>query len=228
MEKKSKVSAWLPAMALSFCSACSSLYSPSSHNAPVLLNKGDIQINAGIGTRGYQADIAGALLNHVGMIGSYRYHESSEFLSDESDTEQNFQFGLGYFRKQSKDTHKNVAVFVGYQQGSVRGLSTYDGFFIQPQIGYRSRVFDAALSVRIDQVYVQAAQSHILYTIEPAATLGFGREPLKLCMQIGVLAKMNNYSPMVLDPSYRPNMCLGLRFNWNVKRARTAPVQIDN
>jgi len=142
-----------------FSVGCAPLYTPNIIHAPLFLQKNDADIQLGIGTCGYDAQVAYAPTNYLGVM------VNSSFKNKET-TDTNFyhkhnflEVGLGYYGKIGAAGRFECYAGYGNAQaesfmdgfyGLVKGR--YNRFFIQPSIGAKTDVFEGAFSLRV--VYI--------------------------------------------------------------------------
>lgn len=228
---------------------CRTVYAPNMQNVPLFTDGG--QLRATISTTNYQ--VAYSIARHIGIManGQYKVSEwSMPSLIDENkqDNFQNIKWvvegGAGYFKSHGE----GVLVTEVYAGGGWGGITftktssdtlglnttlkeTFSAnmlkFFIQPNLGLTSQVFDVALSSRLvvlnflniynygysqdDLAYYKLLNTdknpHIF--IEPAVTVRFGYRYVKFHMQfitsILVTAYSINHNPF--------NFNVGLHIN---------------
>lgn len=225
------ISGLLP-LALNQCTP--RFYAPNGLQAPLFREKGEfhasVGYNGGETIEGTDVQAAYAITPRLAVMTNGFF---KGFNSSSTSDEFGFSFGeaaLGYFRPFGRGG--SFEVYGGYGAGSARGVyangsnsfysggSTYTGdrlsgrfarWFVQPNLGYTSRGFDIAFSLRVaglrlhdveaqlrasqypnepheaakDVLMLQRASSHLL--VEPALTLRGGWKYVKLELQ-GILS----------------------------------------
>ncbi|HEX5023867.1 MAG TPA: hypothetical protein VFV68_01285 [Agriterribacter sp.] len=220
-----------------FLSSCNRYYyKPNAVNAPLFTDGGQAHV-AVVGSVGsangdydhegtrYVFDVQAAVspINHLGIIANYSTYgytaDNPEPVTGNVDGKANLlEFGIGgYYAKGNK--FKMVAdCYMGYGAGQIR--SDVDmrikRFFIQPGIGVRSPVFDAAFNLRMSSVryddfdakgkgddYLENknlinsnGQRRIDNTtyafIEPAFTIRTGYQFMKVQMQVALAQELTS------------------------------------
>lgn len=209
-----------------FQSGCTVTYAPNSHNVPLLQQKGELALNAGlyeaVGSTpyaGFEFQGAYALTQHVGVMTNLLSAQSLEI----NGNNYLFELGSGYYKTIGTGGVFNVYGGIGFgslQSYFLNSSSTnalnYQRFFMQPAIGYTSRGFECAFSLRmcglnyaqqqsaINEYYAnESSPSKFSILAEPAFTLRGGWKYLKLQLQLG-------YSVNLTDANQFPCTTLSL------------------
>jgi hypothetical protein len=215
-------------------------YTANTQNVPLISEKGETNLT--LSGNGNQVEFQGA----YGVTSGFAVQVNGGlFIPEDHDNGDGgsgkfFEVGAGYFKPVTEkfvfelyglagtgsiENHlESTAASAPGTQGDISANVFRYG--IQPNFGYKSKYFSAALSSRIvnlrysniegdlifngeDEVaYLRANDSHFL--IEPAVTLRAGVEKVKLQLQIG-------YSYNVTTENFRQNdgfITIGLNFNF--------------
>jgi hypothetical protein len=200
--------------------SCAPAYVPNVINAPLLTNRGEVQAAINAGTSGVDPQFAYAISNHIGMM------VNGSFENQTSDTTNNFhkhsliEIGAGYYTYFG--TRMKFETFGGMGFGKLQ--AEYDNnmwvsrsdvncsrYFIQPTIGFTTKVFDAGISSRfvLVNLHQQSGKSNTGLFMEPAITAKLGYDHIKALMQLGVSMPLNSNK---LEFSYQPFLfSIGLR-----------------
>ncbi|MBK9731619.1 MAG: hypothetical protein IPO83_10105 [Chitinophagaceae bacterium] len=218
-----------------FLNSCTVTYAPNSHNVPLLEEKGELALSAGVyeaagGTEyaGYEAQGAYAVTHHLGLMTNLLLAGSLSVNGNHS----LFEVGTGYYH--TLGTSGVFDAYGGIGFGSLHSYTSnstvintlnYQRFFMQPSIGYTSRAFDCAFSLRMCGLNYAEQQSAIdeyyenefgppKFSIlaEPAFTLRGGWKYVKLQLQLG-------YSINLTDADQFPctTLSMGAYFTLNKK-----------
>lgn len=219
-----------------FISSCSpKFYAPTTAITPLFREKGEAQFSGHIGTgdvidRSLQVQAACAIDSHLAIFGTFytaqsNYH-NNEPISVNAGKGSQIELAVGYFAPISSKV--SYEIYGGFARGNVtndyqkRYTSNTSGnkwfpqsisnncfkSFVQGNIGYRSKYFDAVFNMRlgylkiggitetlptIDTGYVGTPIEAVekiksnpnSFLIEPGLTLRVGYEPLKLQFHFG-------------------------------------------
>lgn len=215
-------------------SSCKTVYYPTTHNSPMLNNKGEFQASGIIGTGNFELQTAYAITDNIGVMlnGSYfngtREIEINNEKTEIKEMHNLIEAGAGYFTNFGK--LGKLEVFAGGGVGKVpanfRGIDYYDGtqtsdmtkLFIQPSIGLGSDFVDFSGGVRISAVNVSRAMR--LFA-EPELTIKLGYKHVRLVASIGLALPMNNINNSrndeLLSWDYNP-VIIGLGIQLNLGR----------
>lgn len=202
--------------------SCAPVYVPNVVNAPMLTNKGEVQVALHAGTSGFDPQFAYAITNNIGIM------VNGSFQNTTSDSTNNYhkhgfgEVGLGYLKAIGQ--RGKFETFVGYGKGTIQALyennlwtsrSDVDmgRFFIQPTIGMTSKVFDLGISTRLSFVNItDGTNSASRVFAEPALTAKIGWDHLKIVGQLGISAPLNEDSNSI---DYQPLLfSLGIMGNF--------------
>ncbi len=227
---------------LCLISACSpKYYTPNTQNVPLLSSQGETNLT--LSGNGNQVEFQGAnaITDHLGIKANGGLFIPADLDNGNGGSGKFLEAGIGYFKELSPgwvfETYgiAGLGSFENHLPGSATTTLLTMGDIsanifrigLQPNIGYKSKFFSAALSTRIanlsynniegdlifdgeDQVnYLEENKSNIL--IEPALTIRGGLEKLKLQLQYGYSFNASN-SNFSQDKTY---LTLGLNFNFN-------------
>ena len=210
---------------LMLISGCAPIYTPNIIHTPLFSEKNDADIQLGSGTCGYDAQIAYAPLNHLGLMinSSFRNKNVSDtnFYNKHSFVEG----GLGYFGK--FNVKGRYECYAGYGTGTSEnydatfyGLVTgsYNRYFFQPSVGIKTDVFEGAFSVRLVYLDMYKISKNVGYTrnqlsagyYEPVFTARVGYKFVKFFMQAGLSIPMQDQlkytdSPFVFNVGFNLN-----------------------
>lgn len=204
--------------------SCHVLYIPTSHNIPLLSNKGEGQITLASTTGGFGGLTAFGITDNIGVMANGFYLPGEEEVVINNDTTKyNYniwlaELGLGYY-KQLADR----GVFEIYAGGGIGKVpndfenTIFTGekvqmnkFFIQPSIGLKSKVVYSGAAIRLSMVNMNK-QSDFL--IEPGVVFRLGYQKIKFYSNLGLSFKANRDKPITWD--HIPFMIgIGLEFNF--------------
>ncbi len=213
----------IAAMAFLFAS-CHVLYIPTSHNIPLLSNKGEGQITLATTTGGFGGLTAFGVTDNIGVMANGFYLPGEEEVVVNNDTTKyNYdiwltELGLGYY-KQLADR----GVFEIYAGGGIGKVpndfenTVFTGekvpmnkFFIQPSIGLKSKVVYSGAAIRLSMVNMNKQTD---YLIEPGVVFRLGYQNIKFYSNLGLSLKANRDKQISWD--HIPFMIgLGLEFNF--------------
>ena len=204
--------------------ACSPAYTPNVVNTPLLSNKGEFQAGIGTGISGVDPQLAYALTDNIGIMlnGSFCNRKSDE--SSSSNYYHNHTFieaAAGYYKKVSHNGR--LSIFSGYGFGTVdaeyknnlvssQSKANIYRYFIQPDIGVTSNVFDGSFASRIVLVDINKDGHSFSAFAEPVLTGKFGYKHIKFYVQAGIslpLSKSNNYDYQPFIFSFGMNFKFG-------------------
>ena len=228
-------------VALAGFSSCSTiLYAPNSENVPLFTAKhqAKAEVNTCSETDGLSSIIMGAnfqgayaVSDHVGLISNLFVAGGEDIFSGESGSGGLFEGGAGYFQNISEHI-----VFEAYggagigwvKHGSmINTITTEDKvkgqrLFAQPAIGYTSKNFDAAFSLRScaafynnpplltkdDPFYSLTANNKSAMIMEPAFTLRAGFQHVKFQTQFGISFNLNNQLQDIFFSTFGICICI--------------------
>jgi len=141
------------------------LYRQNVINVPLFQEKGQVHVGGHIGFTGCDGQVAASLMNNLAVIGSYSFLNNSTNYSNTNYTKlhhQFYEFGVGHFRKNSKDFIHEY--FILYGEGktdlqstsasdvgqSTRLLSSnYSRFTVQADFGKVKEAFEYSFTPRV-------------------------------------------------------------------------------
>lgn len=237
--KKSGLIILVTALGLSACNP--KFYTPNTQNVPLISEKGETNLT--LAGNGNQVEFQGAygVSKNIAIQANAGLFIPSDLDDGNGGSGQFFELGAGYFEKINE-----IWVFETY---GILGFGSFENHLpsttpenpqtkgdisanifrigVQPNFGYKSKHFSAAVSSRFvnlsysnvtgdlifdgeNQIgYLKDNSSHFL--IEPALTLRGGFEKVKLQVQFGYSWNLTN-SDFRQDNSL---MTIGLNFNFN-------------
>jgi len=197
-------------------------YSPNTQNVPLLRGKGDHSVSVtGNDTRG-ELQAAYAVGNRLALGVTGGRFRQKDNASGDGGSGTFGEVAVGYFQNISEHVVFETYGLVGvgsvenHFPSSVAANPGTDGkiasdlmrFGVQPALGYRGRLFEAAISTRVASLnYSNAsgglvfdrqaqvgylASNNRLWLVEPALTLRGGARFLKLQLQIGRSVNLTN------------------------------------
>lgn len=205
----------LMAMPLAVGACAPKYYAPNTQNVPLLTRRSDYSAGAAVGDSRIEVQGAYAVTNELALSVNAAHYDKRDDVDGDGGGGGLLEVGFGYQRP--LDEYFHIGVFGLLGGGSVENhfpstVASNPGtsgeieakltrFGVQPFIGFRSRFFEAAASVRVvglrysditgslvfggvDQVQLLSGQTeHTL--LEPALTVRGGFETLKLHLQMG-------------------------------------------
>ncbi len=213
-------------------------YSPNTQNVPLISEKGETNLT--LSGNGNQIEFQGAhgITDAIAIQANGGLFIPSDLDNGDGGSGKFFEVGVGYYTPVAEGFVFETYGLIGFGNMENHFPSKPEGntgvdissnivrFGIQPNFGYKSKYFSAAVSSRFvnlmytgiegdlifggeNQVdYLEANKSNFL--IEPALTLRGGMERLKLQLQIGYSLNLSN-SDFKQD---KTSMTLGLNFNF--------------
>jgi hypothetical protein len=221
-------------------SACNpTFYSPDTQNVPLISQKGETNLT--VAGNGNQVEFQGAY--GFGKVLSVKANGSFFIPADldngDGGSGRYFEAGLGYFKPLVGNFVFETYGIVGFGRmenhfpSAVSGNPGTSGdisasvfrYGLQPNFGYKTKHFTAALSARLvnlvysdiegDLVYLSRNQADYLnsnksnFLVEPAITIRGGLEKIKLQVQYGYSHNMSNKN-FSQDDNF---LTVGLNFN---------------
>ncbi len=205
--------------AIILINACAPAYIPNVVNAPMLNNKGETQLSIHGAVSGFDAQMAFASTDNIGLM------INSSFINRTDDTSENYhkhsfvEAAVGYYTTFASDGHFEIFGGYGFGKTEIRNNNTllhafdyvkasYQRAFIQPNLGFSSKIIDIAFSPRL--VYVMMKPENLQYTtinkffVEPTGTFKFGFKYFFLSFQTGFSIPLSgsddawfNYNPFI-------------------------------
>jgi hypothetical protein len=226
------------ACVLLFVSACSYVYVPNAAHIPLISKKGDVSATVLTGTSNFDFQTAYGLTDQLALMlnGSFsnrtRTTDSSAFHRHSL-----VEAAAGYYKKIGRSGVLEVYGGGGYgstfnyeQDNSYlfwgESSGKYAKFFIQPNIGATSDIFDGGLSFRLcyvnyfDYMYYNDPwpAQHSLF-VEPVLTGKIGYKNVKFIMQLGFSFPVMMSSDVVTFEPFILNV--GLNFKINTIRSKS-------
>jgi len=209
---------------LIFLSSCSlQLYAPNSENVPLFTEKKEARLEANFSGEtdvlstsifGFNFQGAYAVSNHVGVMSNLFFAGGEDIWSEERASGGLFEAGAGYFQTLSQ--HVVFETYGGGGIGWVKRESYYNNsasheklngqrIFVQPALGFTSKSFDAAFSLRCcelfynnssnangDSILLLNNRNNSSMVVEPAITLRAGGQHVKFQTQFGISFNLND------------------------------------
>jgi len=227
-------------LVVGFASCSPKFYTPNTQNVPLISEKGET--NLSLSGNGNQVEFQGAygIAKNIALKANGGLFIPSDLDNGNGGSGKFIEFGGGYFKPITEkwifetygiigigsfENHLPSAKTVSPQtNGNISANILRVG--IQPNFGYKSKYFSAAVSSRIvnlsysningDLIFENENQPNYLKTnssnflVEPALTIKGGGEKLKLQIQYGYSLNLTN-SNFRQDKSF---LTLGLNFNF--------------
>src|SRR5690554_1920849 len=213
---------------LTALTACSPVfYSPSSQHVPLITEENELAVSGGyVGSESAEGMTLKAAYavspNWALMAGGSLYFRGEDTNNDKSGSGGFVEGGAGYFKQVSeKFVFETYGLFSygGMNNRFPQSVADYPntngkinadifGVAVQPSLGFKSRFFDAALSLRANRINYMNIRGSLItqnsdqetagsqqtylsdhrgnFLLEPALTLRGGLEYLKLQLQTGV------------------------------------------
>lgn len=198
-------------LALPVLPACAPVYVPNTVHAPMLEERGDIQVGGYAGTSGIDLQAAAALTDHVGAFADFSFG-NQEGDADDPANDDDFhrhrfgEVGIGYFTELGRVGHFEVYGGYGLGQaeaadeyqfispGLVTATGRYTRFFVQPAVGVDVgplRVNGAARLVRVnfyefETSSLTVSEDQTAFFVEPAVGLSLGTGTVRFGTQVGM------------------------------------------
>jgi len=206
-----------------FLNSCSPLYFPNMVNSPLLRDKGECQLMAGNGNSGYNAQLAYAPINHLGLIagGSLNNSPHSDFYT--------YNVGAGYFGSIPEDPSTKYELFMGAGKGKIMNQSfnfvsdqtvnaDYTHLFLQSGLGLENRFVGGGIALRLSYIDMQIADLSSSKTgnyrdlyFEPAINLKIGYKNIKFIIQAELSQRLTGRNSYNYDYNFL-TISLGLQF----------------
>ncbi|PKP36927.1 MAG: hypothetical protein CVT98_06800 [Bacteroidetes bacterium HGW-Bacteroidetes-15] len=232
--------------AIASSSCTTTYYVPNSATVPLLREKGEKQVAITMGTSDYTINygISGAfaISNNIGTIVNATYINGGEadgaFIAGDYNPNRKgsmAELGIGYYKAFPTNNRVVFETYLGYGflKGNVAVNNTQSISyqihrpFIQPSFGYTSKYLDAALGLRLVQIYYSnvnpsqifaddAEALNLFYSLdkkilfEPSLTIRVGVESIKLQLQF-LTSTHSNVSHLPIDGV---NLSAGLHFKF--------------
>lgn len=212
-------------LVIPFTSCVHYYYAPNGHNVPLLKEKGETKIVAALSGgdefTGFEAQFSSAVAKNIGIMANFMTgsgEENYESGRNESGKGTFFEIGTGYYKPLGQrfvfETYGGIglgSINNEYSQGDSKVKFTR--LFIQPNIGYKVRGFEVALSSRFSGLNYHSVISNNLepydqydleyiknnkfsFLFEPALTIRGGGEKFKIQLQLVLSENLNNRNLM--------------------------------
>jgi hypothetical protein len=213
------------AVVLLSATSCSTIYIPNAANVPLISTKGEVQASVLTGTSHLDFQGAYGLTDKIALMANTSFASRNRNVLDSAKMHVHNlgELACGYYNKVGRSGRLEVYGGLGYgdtkdyDQGNTSSWQNVNGrygkFFIQPNIGATSDIFDGAMSLRACFVKYfdfnyggtnYKAQKSIF--IEPVLTGKIGYKNVKFITQIGfsfpVLASASDlvtFDPFILN-----------------------------
>ena len=223
-----------------FASCSPKYYTPNTLNVPLFSEKGETNLTLSGNVNQVEFQGAYAVANNIAIIANGGVIMPGNLETGNGGSGKLVELGAGYFKPVTENWIFETYGIVGYGSMENHLPSTKDYYpltkgnisanllrvGIQPNFGYKTKNFSAAISSRIvnlsysnikgDLIYDDVVQTNYLkdnssnFLIEPALTLRGGFEKFKLQLQYGYCINLTNNN-------FRQdnwNLTLGLNFNF--------------
>ncbi|MCB8963639.1 MAG: hypothetical protein H6536_01185 [Bacteroidales bacterium] len=198
--------------------SCHVLYYPNSINSPLLRNKGDAQINASVGASGYEAQIAYAITNNIGIMANGQVLKNT---NHDSINEQRTltEIGIGY-----TEVIGDNGIFEFYGGAGFGRVpfdtktSNYNGtqttpitrYFLQPGIGFFNDLMDISIVTRLSAVDI-ADETNWFFEPGVMTKIGYKRIRLYACAGVSIPFKryderLWNHNPIMFSVGLHVNI----------------------
>ncbi len=207
--------------------SCKVAYFPTTHNSPMLSNKGEFQASGIIGAGNLELQTAYAVTDNIGVMLNGSYFSDKREISLDEDitkdiTEQRtlIEAGAGYFTKIGGSVILEVygGGGIGKVPGDFRYVDyTYDGsqtasmskIFLQPAIGLGSDLADFSGVFRVSLITIN---NETRYFVEPGLLMKVGYKNVRFVGNLGFSASY--YANKTFSWDHNPFIIgLGLQFN---------------
>lgn len=224
-----------------FASCNPKFYTPNTHNVPLISEKGETNLT--LAGNGNQIEFQGAygIATNIALVANGGLFIPANLDNGNGGSGKFIEFGGGYFKSISEHLIFETYGIFGFGSFENHLPSTRNDYpqtngdisanilriGIQPNFGYKSKYFSAAVSSRIvnlsyykikgDLIFQDIYQTNYLkknssnFLVEPALTIRGGFEKLKLQLQYGYSLNLSN-SDFRQDNSF---LTVGLNFNFN-------------
>lgn len=198
---------------LTIMSCAPEFYSPNRINIPELKHKKDLRITAAKGYLGFEAQMAYAITNKIGLITNYaNYVDGEDSEGFDGGNGSGLEFGTGYFTSKENFIFENYAsIGFGSFYNRAKFISPIDKdddgkidsdftkISIQSSLTYQSKYFSISSAVRYTNLTYNNIEGNYTYLsynlgnhlrgnpvhnfIEPALQLGCGYKNIRLNLQ---------------------------------------------
>jgi len=194
-----------------YLTSCTNLYYPNSINAPAFSKKGQVAVNAGVGNKATNLQLAVAVTDKKAIMLNYnrgkydlKYSypafikgEQTIFSHVEGHQHSFIEAGAGLFRAYNKYRRHEVFALFGYGTSNsytneYNKQGNYFRFAIQNDIGVETKVLEGIFSIRAGYLTLKGEKSNegkfeqSSCFLDPAVTLRAGWKQIKINAQAGV------------------------------------------
>ena len=218
------------AIIISFTSCTHKYFYPLTPNIPMHSTAGEVTLSGNYSFNdridGVEGQVAYSATDHIGFIGNFIYAKGVEDKVTDYGQGKMGEAGIGYFTNKGKlhlaiyaggglgdQYHRYRSDSVGYYEADMN----YNRLFIQPSIGYKSRIFETAFTTRVSRLDYNKINSDIdplldpynydlvnllnsdrpYYLFEPALTIRIGSERIKFQGNLGMLYELRDKGTFV-------------------------------
>ncbi len=168
-------------------------YIPNVVNTPLLSDKDEFQASLHYSTSGYDAQFAYAVTENIGVMLNGNMENWKSDTSDEYHKHFFGETGAGYYSKLGKKGRTEVFGGIGlgsvdikdYRYAFPTTKSTYTRVFLQPAIGFSTKVVDFSFATRFSLVNMdKTISNNSIVFFEPAITAKVGYNAIKSVFQL--------------------------------------------
>jgi len=228
--KMLKYSIVLSILIVVFFTSCSPEYIPNMVNSPMFSNANEFQANISTGTSIFDAQVAYAVTDNIGIMVNGTYGDETSDSTDDFHKHAFIEGGVGYYNKIG--AKGRYEIYGGYGIGRVEGLfennlfdddltdARYNRFFIQPGIGISTGIYDGSFSPRFAMVQMNPRgmnfeTGNYKMFFEPVITSKIGFKYVKFVFQVGASLPISGDDNLGFD---NQPFIVNLRINLNLGR----------
>lgn len=183
-------------------------YIPNVVNTPLLSDKDEFQASLHYSTSGYDAQFAYAVTENIGVMLNGNMESWRSDTSDEYHKHFLLESGAGYYTKLSEKGRTEIFAGFGLGQVDIKDYnyfypttkSMYNRAFIQPAIGFTTKIVDFSFATRFSMVSMDnSIAKDILFYFEPAATVKVGYKQVKSVFQLSWSLPMNRNENILIS-----------------------------
>lgn len=219
----------LTTLTVLWLSSCKIAYYPTTHNSPMLNNKGEFQASGIIATGNLELQTAYAITDNIGiMVNGSFFSENREIYIDDEKTEIKekhnlIEAGVGYFTKFGG--LGKFEVFAGGGVGKVpadfwNSPYVYDGtqtdkmtkVFVQPSVGLGSNFVDFSGGIRISGITIN---KELGIFAEPELSIKLGYKNIRLVTSMGLSLSITGMDQLTWSHN---QLIFGLGMQFNLGR----------
>jgi len=210
---------------------CAPVYLPSARHAHLLDKKGELSVGGYAGINGADVQAAYAISPDIGILAAGSFDKKNDPHSTdyhkhrygELGLQYQYAYGIGRLELISGiGTGSATAVDnFSFSSSNIQATGSYNKYFIQPNVGLETNIFEAGLALRMGRVvFTEFKTNSSRYTdnksadfFEPALFAGLGGRHLKVEGQIGVSTPLQNDIGFDYEPFF---FSLGLHLDFNL------------